>query len=1093
MAKYAHNISRLSPVQRTALERELEKRRARAAMTQGIPRRSGAGPAPLALAQEPLWFLAQLQPDSPAYNIASASRLTGPLKADVLQRALNEVVRRHDTLRTACVVVEERPMQAIDRTSVVALGMIDLELLPPAQRAGRAQRLALEEARKPFDLTRAPLLRVSLLRLAPDDHVLVLILHHLVADGWSMGILFRELSVLYRAFADGEPSPLPELQVRYSDYACWQREWLQGELPQQQLAYWERQLAGAPALMALPMDRPRPAKQTMRGDSECFLLPPELAEVLSALGRQEKTTLFCVLLAAFDALLSRHTGQHDIVVGVPTANRTREEVEGLIGMFVNTLAIRTDASGTPTFRALLGRVREAALGALSNQDLPFEHVVQRLRPERSLSHTPIFQVMFALQNAPPGSLELPGVRTTPIDLKTGTAKFDLVLSMTQTESGLSGTFSYSADLFERDRILRMIAQFQNLLEGVAADPDCRISRLPLLDAAARQQQIVEWNATSAGFPLGCLHEMFEAEAAKTPNAPAVRCGDSRLTYAALNARANRLARHLRRQGIGRGQVVAIHLQRSLELVVGFLAVLKSGAAYLPLGTDSPAEHLRFLLVDSQAAALLSDHGIPEATNGTAARTICPSEECAAIAAESAENLQHYATPGDLAYVLYTSGSTGRPKGVMVEHRSLVNYLCWFNRLAADEPIPDLPAVTALTFDASLKQLAAPLLRGGEVWMFSHEATDPAALLRALVAGRPVGLNCVPSLWAALLDWVERGAASAPSTLTTLLLGGEQVAEDLLRRSWTLLPQLKIWNCYGPTEATANASVALLERGRTITIGRPVANAQVYVLNQALELQPVGVTGEIYIGGAGVARGYLNRPALTAEKFVPDPFSGVPGARLYRTGDLARYTAEGQIEFLGRVDDQVKIRGYRIEPGEVEACLRAYPGMRDAAVLALADASGDRSLVAYLVPGPGRPPAVSDLRAHVKSRLPEYMMPRAFVLLNQLPRGVHGKLDRHALPPPGLGPTDSPSAYEAPQTEIERALAAIFREVLGMERVGIHDGFFDLGGHSLLATQIMSRVREKLHVDVPLRALFQFPTIAGLGTAIEKIRNEKPEA
>jgi surfactin family lipopeptide synthetase A len=1074
-----------------------------------VPRRNGSGPCALSFAQQRLWFLDQLAPGGSAYNAPIAFRLEGPLDVAALEQSLNEIARRHETLRTTFTLSEEQPVQVIAPETIVALPVADLQNYPESEREARAARLVGEEARRPFDLARGPLLRCLLWRLATEDHILLLTMHHIVSDGWSMGVLYRELSALYETFRQGKAPSLPELPIQYADFAVWQREWLRGEVLERQLSYWKRQLGGV-QLLELPTDRPRSAVQSLRGTTQSFMLPKDLSEALNALSRKEGVTLFMTLLAAFQILLHRYTGQEDIAVGSPIANRTRSEIEGLIGFFVNTLVLRTDLSGSPSFRELLSRVRRAALDAYSHQDLPFEKLVEELNPERDPSRSPLFQVMFALQNAPMNLPILAGLNVSPVELGAETAKFDLTLSLKEAAGSLTATLEYNTDLFEHATISRMLGHFQTLLEGLVTNPDQRLSELPILTETERHQLLIEWNDTKRDYPKDkCIHELFEEQAERTPDAvavivPSAASGhgeDEQLTYRELNRRANQLAHYLQRLGVGPEILVGLCVERSPEMVVGMLGILKAGGAYVPFDATYPKERLAFMLEDAQVSVLLTQQRARDRLPESQRRIVCLDTSWGKIAQENGSNPKTEVRERNLAYVIYTSGTTGIPNGVMVEHRSLVNYLRWFNEAPLSEKLGILPVTARPTFDASLKQLFAPLLKGGPVWLLPEEVVNqPAALLKTLTARLMAGLNCVPSLWKAMLDAIDSDQEFAPpESPSFLFLGGESFDKPLIDRTLATFRGMEIWNLYGPTEATANATAGRIFPDGAITLGRPIANMQVYILDAYLQPVPTGVAGELHIGGAGLARGYLNSPELTAEKFIPHPFSTEPDARLYKTGDLARYLPDGNIEFLGRMDNQIKIRGFRVEPGEIEAALVKHPSVREAAVVARAEIENPKSdiqnpkrLVAYVVFRESQVPA-AELRDFLKSRLPDYMVPSAFVALAALPLTPNGKIDRRALPAPDPSRPELKNTFVAPRNALETTLAAIWTQVLGLERVGVHDNFFDLGGHSLLATQVISRVREARRVEVNLRTFFEKPTVAGIAEVIERAKDSDAES
>jgi amino acid adenylation domain-containing protein len=1058
---------------------EDERRRELPVLPPVVPaERTGA--LPLSFAQERLWFIDRLEPGSATYNLPAALRLAGPVDARALERALGEIVRRHESLRTVFAEANGAPVQVIAPFGGFALPLEDLSGLGEADRAAAAMRRAGEEAARPFDLAAGPLFRAALLRLGAEEHVLLLSVHHVVSDGWSMGVLFRELSALYAAYREGGESPLPELPVQYADYAVWQREQLQGEVLDRQLAYWRERLAGAPKLLELPTDRPRPPAQTFRGAYERIELPGALLERLQALGRSEGATLYMTLLGAFQVLLSKYSGSEDVVVGSPIAGRTRKEVEELIGLFVNTLVLRTDLSGDPSFRETLRRVREATLGAYEHQEVPFEKLVAELQPERSLSHSPLFQVLFTLQDAEGGGGALPGLNVSGVGAELGSAKFDLSLTLAATAHGLRGALNYSTDLFERGTVGRMLGHLRRVLEQVAENADVRLSELELLGDTERALVLRAWNRTAAEYPAGrCIHEQFQAQAARTPDAVAVVFEDASLTYAELNARANRLAHHLRGHGVGPEVRVGICLERGLEMIVSLLAVLKAGGAYVPLDPGLPAERLAYMLEDSAVPLVLVQaalRGTVPARQGVEVLAVDALAE--RLAAEPAENPAGGAGPDSLGYVIYTSGSTGRPKGVMNQHGGVVNLLWSMRGTVAMAPGDRLLAITTLAFDISVLELFLPLLSGARVEILDRStASDPALLRTAVGAGVGTVLQATPATWRLLLDAGWEGAQSLRA-----LSGGEALPAELAARLRERVGAL--WNVYGPTETTIWSTAQPLGAGPHggrghVSIGAPVANTRVYVLDRHLSPVPAGVPGELYIGGAGVARGYLGRPGLSAEKFVPDPFAAEPGARLYRTGDLARWRPDGTLEFLGRNDHQVKVRGFRIELGEIEAVLRQAPGVADCAVVAREDETGDGRLVAYVV---GEAEAAA-LRAHLRESLPEYMVPGAFVPLDVLPLTPNGKLDRKALPAPDLAPAEE--RYVAPRTPVEEVLAEIWAEVLRRERVGVHDSFFDLGGHSLLIMRLLAEIKDTFDLDLSIRTVFSMPTLEAMAAEIER--------
>jgi amino acid adenylation domain-containing protein len=1056
-----------------------------------IPRRVNRDSIPLSFAQQRLWFLDQLEPNSHLYNVPMAVRLTGTPSFEALQKSFNAILARHEALRTIFVAVDGNPLQVIGESRFVEFLVTDLTCQPLSEREAKLQCLLKEQVRRPFNLSADLMLRASLVRLGEEEYLLLLVMHHIASDGWSRGVLFREIAALYQAFSTGESYPLPELSIQYADYAVWQQQWLQGEILARQLSYWKKQLSGIP-LLEVPTDRPRPVVQTFRGARHSLVLPKGLVDGLKQLSRREGVTLFITMLAAWQTLLHRYTGQQDIPIGSPIAGRNDVETEGLIGFFVNTLVLRTDLSADPTFKQLIARVRTVALEAYEHQDLPFEKLVEELHPDRDQSHSPLFQVMFAFQNLPVQALALSGLTLSPVEVDSEMAKFDLTLLIEDPAGKLKAVLEYNTDLFDGDTIKRMLGHYQTLLEGIVANPERKVSELPLLTEAERHQLLVEWNDTKREYPRDkCIHDLFEEQAEKTPDAVAIVFEDEQLTYRELNGKANQLAHHLRTLGVGPEVLVGICVERSVEMVVGLLGILKAGGAYVPLDPEYPKERVAFMLEDTKASVLLTQERLLGDLPEPDGRVICLDRDWAAIAEESEGNPESGVTAENLAYVIYTSGSTGKPKGVMIQHASLVNYLWGFNDHSVGGNVQTLPTTTKPTFDASLKQLFAPFLRGDHVWIIPDDvAQEPAKVYQALASRAGASLNCVGSFWHAILAVTNSSEIAMPAVdLSSLLLGGESISRQLVERTFSVFPSLAVWNLYGPTEATANATIGKIVLGGRVTLGRPLPNVEIFILDSRLRPVPIGVPGELYIGGECLARGYLNRPELTAEKFITHSFDGEPARRLYRTGDLARYLSDGNIEFLGRIDDQVKIRGYRIELGEIESVLCQHSGVREAVVVAREDVPGDKRLVAYLVAA-SQNCSVSELRDFLKAKLPEHMIPSAFMFLEALPLMSNGKVDRKTLPVPDQIRPELEESFVAPRTAVEEILAEIWAELLKVERVGVHDNFFDLGGHSLLAAQLISRVRDAFHVEVPLRSLFEAPTAAGLAEGIEAARQKQ---
>ncbi|HLF24968.1 MAG TPA: amino acid adenylation domain-containing protein [Anaerolineae bacterium] len=1074
-----------------------------------ILRTPRVGELPLSFAQERMWFLHQLEPDSPLYNIAGTIQFQGSLNIPALEHSLNEIVRRHEALRTAFPAVEGLPRQVIAPDLIVPLPIVDLSSLTHVEQQVEVQRWSVAEARRPFDLTHVPLLRATLLRLNDQEHVLILVMYHIVSDGWSVGILAREFGALYPAFAAGQPSPLPELPIQYADYAAWQRAWLQGEVLEKQLTYWQQQLADSPPVLELPTDRPHPAQPSYRGGQYTFPLSPQVTPALHALSQREGATLFMTLLAAFKVLLYRYTGQTDIVVGTLIANRNRAEWGGLIGFFVNTLALRTQLSGDMSFREALQSVREVALGAYAHQDLPFEMLLDALQVERSLNQTPLFQVLFLLENTVRELPGLPGLTTQLRQVDDFIAQFDLSLSVMEAGSELIGAIEYNTDLFDEATITRMSEHYRTLLESSVADPQRRISDLPLLTAAEKRQLLVAWNATHKAYPHDqCFNELFEQQVARTPDNLAAVCGNASLTYAQLNERANSLAALLVERQVGPDTVVTLLAERSLDFLTAMLAVFKAGGAYLPIDPRYPAQRIRQVLGQSQSRLVLTTpEFVPVLADSLKNLAIQEQPEVLQLPEllshpPRRENLPTRCTPHHLAYVIYTSGSTGVPKGAMVEQRGMINHLyAKIGDLALTDK--DVIAQTASqSFDISVWQFLAALLVGGRVHIFTDEiAADPVRLLAQVECSQVTILETVPSLLRAMLDQVASDSSSpALGSLRWLIPTGEALPPELARQWFEHYPRIPLLNAYGPTECSDDVThhplhAALAPDVLRIPIGRPIANMRLYVLDRALQLAPVGVPGEVYVGGEGVGRGYLHAPCKTAEAFRPDPFSTEPGARLYKTGDLGYWHSSGHLEFLGRADHQVKVRGFRIELGGIEAVLEQHADVRTAVVLARAAerAPGEKQLVAYIVPRQGSAPTTSDLREHAREQLPDYMLPSAWVLLEALPLTPNGKVDRRALPPPGESRSAGLKEFVAPEGPLEEKLAEIWRQTLRVDQISAHDNFFDRGGYSLIATQVIYRMNQEFQIDLPLRSLFEAPTIARMALLIEEALLDKEEA
>ena len=1056
---------------------------------------------PVSFAQQRLWILNQLLPDSPVYNVPTAVLLSGPLDIGALERTFTEVIRRHQTLRTTFATIDADPAQIVHPAQPVTLSVQDLRDLPDKAREAKTRRLVYQEARTPFELSEGPLLRHSLLRLGDEQHVLLLTMHHIVSDGWSMGVLQREVAALYDAFANGEASPLPELEIQYADYTVWQREWLQGQVLDELLAYWKQQLLGAPSVLELPADNPRPRIPSYNGAAEPFILSRALTERLKQVCQQEEVTLFMTLLAAFQVLLMRYSGETEIVVGTPVANRTRGETEGLIGFFVNTLALRVSLEGDLTWRELLRRVKEVAVGAFAHQELPFEKLVEELQPVRDISHQPLFQVMLVLQNASSQEpVRLRGLELDGMGVETRTAKFDLTLSLEESSDELYGNIEYNTDLFAAETIRRLAGHYERLVDSLVSDREQPLRQVQLLSASERQQILYDWNQSRTYEQEVCIHELFEKQVELRPESMAVVYEDETLSYRELDRRANQVAHYLQERGVGAETVVGVCLERSLEMVIGLLGVLKAGGAYVPLDPAYPASRLSFMMVDAQVGVVLTQAEMRSRLPAHEAEVVCLDEDWSKIAEQSAERPSSRVRAENAAYVIYTSGSTGQPKGVLVTHANVARLLAatqeWFHFDERDV----WTMFHSYAFDFSVWEIWGALGYGGRLVIVPHLLSrTPEGFYQLLIKEAVTVLNQTPSAFRQLVAAEESMGSAEELQLRVVIFGGEALEtsslQPWLERHGAEQPCLV--NMYGITETTVHVTyhpVGMEEvaGGGWSRIGRAIGDLELYVLDGEMEPVAVGVNGEMYVGGAGVARNYVNRAELTAERFVPDPYGREAGRRLYRTGDVGRYRADGELEYIGRRDEQVKVRGYRIELGEIEAVLRGHEGVSEATVVVREDMAGDRRLVAYVtVERDAAGAAINEvtLWGYLKERLPEYMVPGAFVQLAEMPLTPNGKVDRRALPEYSRMSDEIARAFVAPRNLTEETVANIFAQVLGVEKVGIHDNFFMLGGHSLLATRVISKVRQAFQMEVPLRLIFEAPTVAGLTVGIVQVQSE----
>ncbi|HEX7735313.1 MAG TPA: amino acid adenylation domain-containing protein, partial [Ktedonobacteraceae bacterium] len=1065
----------LSPQRRALLEALLQQESLEASAVPAISRRPPDIPLPLSFAQQRFWFLEQWEPGSAVSTIARAFSLHGALNRAILEQSLEEIVQRHEVLRTTFVLRDGQPEQVISSIVPEVLAFVDLGDLLADERAVQVERLSRELAQHPFNLAQGPLLRALLLSLSPAHHEFLLTLHHSVCDGWSLNLFLSELSLLYQAGMNAQPFLLPELPLQYADYALWQHQWLQGAVLADQRAYWRQRLEEAPVVLELPTNYPRPAVQTFRGSHVVFPLPRELAQAVREMSQQAGVTVFMTLLTAFAALLLRYSRQEDFVIGTPLAHRPQRVLEGLIGCFTNTLALRLDLSGRPDFATLLDRVRETCLEAYAHQGLPFEKLIEALAPERAISHTPLFQVMFALQDQSWNTLHLAGLSVQePEIVSTGTARVDLLLTVIETSDGLNTRFEYRTDLFEKATIARMSSHFQLMLERMVDTPQMRLDVVPLL-SKAEQHLLLQNGRPASPVDSRGLHQLIEAQVVRTPEALALVWGEDHLTYDELNRRANQLAHHLLELGVGSEHLVGVRLPRSPGMVIALLAALKTGGAYVPLDPRYPAERLAFMLQDSQASLLLTLQQVEERDGALPFRALTLHWETPH--GERTENPGRAIPAESLAYVIYTSGSTGQPKGVALTHRGASALLSWARQHFSSQQLARVLASTSICFDLSIFELWVPLACGGTVLLAEDvlqgfdRAEEQAVTL----------LNTVPSALTALLS-----LGDLPTSLTSVNLAGEALSAHLVQQTYARGMVEQVFNLYGPSEDTTYSTWALLtaDTSDPVSIGRPISHSEVYLLDAQGQPVPIGVAGELFLGGAGLARGYLGQPALTAECFVPHPWSRQPGQRLYRTGDLARYRPDGSLEFVGRADTQVKLRGYRIELGEIEALIRQHPLVGEAVVLLREDVVGKPYLASYVVP---QKPllALEEVRDWLTRKVPDYMVPTAWVLLERLPLSPNGKVDRRALPAPDGQRSREETSFTAPRTAIEEMVAGIWAEVLKLEYIGIYDNFFEIGGHSLLATQVIARLREALQREVPLHSLFEAPTIAKLAQRLER--------
>lgn len=1084
--------TQLTPAKRALLEMRLRGNTPQRTAAQTIEKRPEDSDSLLSFAQQRLWFLHQMAPESAAYNMSAAFRLEGVLDLSALEEAFNGVVHRHEVLRTTYDETDGEPIPRINPVPREMLTILDLQSLNKSAQDIRVKLLAKEEAEHPFDLKIVPLVRIRLLKLGELDHVLLVTLHHIVCDGWSIGIFVREIAELYDALISNRSSLLPKLPIQYADFAYWQRQQLQGKALEQQLEYWQQKLSNLP-ILDFPTDYPRSETPTYQGAFQSFISTEAITSRLKVLSTSSGATLFTTLLAIFSILLQRYTGQSDIVTGTVIANRNRAEIENLIGFFVNALPLRLDLRGNPTFQELLVRSKKVVQEAYDHQDLPFDRLVQDLRLPRDTSRNPVFQVSLDLDNTPQASATLRGLQISSLELDIDTTQFDLTVHFNEQDGKLNGLVAYNTTLFSSVRMQSLCKHLENLLEAVASDPGKRLSEFSLLTESELRQLTIDWNQTEADYPDNrCIHELFETQVKNNPDAAAVVFENERLSYAQLNAKANQLARYLRKMGVKPEVVVGICIERSLEMIIGILGILKAGGVYFPIDPSYPEERKAFLLADGAPAVVLTQMSLLNAIPPGDVKCVCLDRDWSLVAEQSTENLPSVSTPANLAYVIYTSGSTGKPKGVAISHRNVVHSTA--ARLNYYKvPIEGFLLLPSFAFDSSVAGIFWTLSQGGCLCLpHQNSLIKPAELARKIAEEKITHLLCLPSFYQLLLE--QDNKHSQLDSLRTVIVAGEACAAGLIRNHYEILPGVSLFNEYGPTEGTVWASVRDLQpedAQNTVSIGRPINNVEIYLLDASFNLAPPGIKGELYIGGAGLARGYLNHPDQTATRFIPHPFKH-EGDRLYKTGDLARFQANGSLEFLGRVDSQVKIRGFRIELGEIEACLMQLPEIKETAILVREYAPGDRRLVAFCVPASNNYgesdkdqifPGGESIRSQLKLILPEYMVPSAFVFMNELPLTPNGKIDRNALL---LGDIDlsSRNQYEVPRNSTEKALVQIWSEILGIDRIGIHNNFFELGGHSLLTTRVINQVNDQFNLDLDVIQIFKRPTIAQLAELID---------
>lgn len=1077
--------SNLSPAKKALLE----KWKGGKFQANTIPKRQTSQNIPLSFSQQRLWFIDQLYHGSSFYNIPIAFHIKGQLNITALQQSLNEILKRHEIWRTNFRLVNGEPIQEIAPQLTWDLPIINLEHLSGKDWEGEVKQLVAEEATKSFNLAKELLVRATLLRLSAEEYILLLTMHHIITDGWSCGVFLRELSTLYAAFSTNQLSSLPEIPIQYADFTIWQRDRIQGEFLATNLNYWKQQLSGELSVLQLPTDRPRPTVTTFAGAKQYFTLSIALTDALRQLSQREDATLFMSLLAAFNILLYRYTDQEDILIGSPIANRNRAELEGMLGLFVNTLVLRNNLSGNPSFRELLHRVREVTLDAYAHQDLPFEILVEELQPERDLSRNPLYEVMFVLQNTPKSVQEVSGLTLRALEFDSGTAQLDIFLSMFESQEGLTGCLEYNTDIFDSITITRFINNFQTLLENIVANPEQCICELSLLTTSEQEQLLYQFNPTRVDYQDVSLHQLFEQQVELTPDLLALISQSEKVTYRQLNHQVNQLAHYLQKQGVTKETLVALCLERSVNMVVGILAILKAGGAYIPLDPSYPVERLNFMLSDSQASVLISHQIILEKLSLSSAKIVCLDIHKDEIAQESPENPINISSSDNLAYIIYTSGSTGTPKGVLGTHRGTVNGLHWLWKTYPFTPEEVCCQKTAISFVDSIWEIFAPLLAGIPTVIISNATIlDPQLFIEALAHHKVTRIILVPSLLRLLLDNYYH-LVKKLLHLKLWITSGEALSVKLAKTFQKLIPFAKLINLYGSSEVSANATCydtsLLQDQANSVPIGRPIDNTQVYVLNRNLQPTPVGVVGELYIGGDGLARGYLHRLELTQERFLNNPF--IPQTKLYKTGDLVRYLNDGNLEYLGRNDEQVKIRGFRVELHEIATVITQHPDVQESIILAVNDAQENQSLIAYVITE--QQDIAIQLLPYLQQKLPNYMLPSAIVVLDKLPLTLNGKVDKRSLPTDELIRPNTTKSLIAPRNFTELSLVKLWEKLLNISPVGVTDNFFYLGGHSFLAVRLMAQIQDKFGHNLTLSTLFENPTIQKLALIVSQRSHE----